>query len=168
MTNFESKQQAEAKHQAEAKQQAEKLAEKQAIDTLAAYMDAFRKFEKPLANALRKRYPADQIQEAEGKRCVVMVSGLKYYNLALYFQISQLSITQVQPFDHFHTFIQAPVGVIIEFFARMLSGDPDCLGDMMTRENVQIRGPHTYHDLVVWEDIIRILSSTILRFKSIL
>jgi len=142
--------------------------EEEAIAKLFKYLEAFRKFEKPLASILRRKYSPEEILEAEGKRCVISVRGLKYHDLILFFQISGLSLKQVEPYESYDTYIEAPIKVINLFLARILSGDEEAFGDLITGNDVKIRGPHTFHDIAIFEDATRTLAQNIKQLKQVM
>jgi len=142
--------------------------EDEAIANLWRYLDAFKKFEKPLASILRRKYSPEEILEAEGKRCIISVRGLRFHDLVIFFQISGLSIQQVEPFDSYDTFIEAPIKTINLFLARILSGDEEAFGDLITGNDVKIRGPHTFHDIAIFEDATRTLAQNIKQLKQVM
>ena len=141
--------------------------EEEAIDKLYRYLEAFRKFEKPLTSILRRKYSPEEILEAEGKRCVISVRGLKYHDLVLFFQVSGLSIKRVEPYEGYDTYIEAPIKIINLFLARILSGDEEAFGDLITGNDVKIRGPHTFHDIHIFEDATRLLAQNIRQLKGV-
>lgn len=142
--------------------------EEQAINKLTRYLAAFRRFEKPLASMLRRKYSPEEILEAEGKRCVISVRGLKYHDLVLFFQISGLSIKEVEPYEGYDTYLETPIKIINLFLARVLSGDEEAFGDLITGNDVKIRGPHTYHDIHVFEEGTRLLAQNIKQLKRVM
>jgi hypothetical protein len=142
--------------------------EDEAIANLWKYLDAFKKFEKPLASILRRKYSPEEILEAEGKRCVIAVRGLKFHDLVIFFQVSGLSIQQVEPFDSYDTWIEAPIKTINLFLARILSGDEEAFGDLITGNEVKIRGPHTFHDIHIFEEATRTLAQNIRQLKGVM
>jgi len=142
--------------------------EDEAIAKLWKYLDAFKKFEKPLSSILRRKYSPEEILEAEGKRCVISVRGLRFHDLVIFFQVSGLSVQQVEPFDSYDTFIEAPIKVINLFLARVLSGDEEAFGDLITGNDVKIRGPHTFHDIAIFEDTTRTLAQNIKQLKGVM
>lgn len=142
-----------------------KAVERAALDNLYSHLDTFKRFERPLAMMLRRKYTPEEVMEAEGKRCVINVTGLRFHNVTLFFQVSGLAVKQVEPYEGYDTFIQAPLKTVINFFKRVLSGDTDTFGDLVGGNDVKIRGPRTYHDILVFEDACRTLAMNIQRLR---
>ncbi len=141
--------------------------EEDAVNKLLIYIETFKKFEPAIRAQLRKKYSPEELLEAEGKRCVIAVTGLRYHDLVLYFQVNGLSIKQVEPYEDGDTFIQCPIRIINMFMARMLSGDEDCFGDLVAGNEVRFRGKHTYHDLQIFGSTCSMLAKNIRRLSAI-
>ena len=141
--------------------------EKEAIGKLTQLLDTFRVFERPLYLIARGKYTPEEILEAEGKKCIIQVSGLRYHDLSLYFQVSSLSLRQVQPFEDADTFVQVPIGIINTFLSRILSGDDSAFGDMVAGNEVKFRGKHTFHDLRIFSDVTSTLAKNIARIRQV-
>jgi hypothetical protein len=145
-----------------------KQIEREAIDKLWKYLESFSKFERPIQVIMRRKYSPEEIMEAEGKRCVIAVRGLRYNDLILFFEISNLSIKQVEPFENYNTWIEAPIKVINLFLGRILSGDEEAFGDLITGNDVKIKGPHSFHDIHIFEDVTRTLAQNIKQIKAVM
>lgn len=142
--------------------------EREALDRLFTYLDTFKKFERPLALLLRRKYNPEEILEAEGKRCIIAVTRLKFHDLTLFFEISNLSLRQVDPYEGYDTYIQAPLRTVIVFLQRTLSGDGSAFSDLAGSNEVKIRGSRTYHDILVFSDACETLASNIRRLRSVI
>lgn len=143
-----------------------KQIEREALDRLFTYLDTFKKFERPLALLLRRKYTPEEMTEAEGKRCVISISGLKFHDLTLFFEVSNLSLKQVNPYEGYDTYLQAPLKTVIVFLQRTLSGDGSAFSDLAGSNEVKIRGSRTYHDILVFSDACEILASNIRRLRA--
>lgn len=139
--------------------------EDEAISRLYQYLDIFQKFERPLSLLLKRKYPPEEILEAEGKKCVIRVSGLRYHDLTVFFQVTGLSIKRVEPFDNFDTFIQCPISTVNTFFSRLLAGDETAFGDLSASGEVKFMGKKTYHDIMVFESACKLLAENIKRLR---
>lgn len=114
---------------------------------------------------MRRKYPPEQILEAEGRKCVLSVAGLRFHEVTLYFVISQLSVKVSPPFEGYDTFVQAPLSVINELLARVLSGEKGAFGDVLASGQGRIVGPHAPHDMMVWESVFDELAANIARTR---
>jgi len=114
---------------------------------------------------MRRRYPPEQILEAEGRRCVLSVTGLRFHDLTLYFTVSQLSVKVSPPFESYDTFVQVPLSTINELLGRTLAGDKGAFGDILASGQARIIGPHAPHDMIVWESVFDELASNIARLR---
>ena len=146
---------------------AAKQIEREALDRLFTYLDTFKKFERPLGMLLKRKYNPEEIVEAEGKRCVISITGLKHHDLTLFFEVSNLSLKQVDPYERYDTFIQSPLRLIIVFLQRTLSGDGSAFSDLAGSNDVKIRGSRTYHDILVFSDACEVLAANIRRLRSV-
>jgi len=139
--------------------------ERDAIERLTRYMDILQKFERPLVMMMRAKYNESELLEADGKKCVISVTGLKFHELTLYFQISGMSIKQVKPYEGGDTFIQAPIWVVNSFLSRVLSGEGTAFADLVSGGDVKFRGNRSYHDLKVFNDVCDHLAENIKRLR---
>lgn len=142
-----------------------KRKEREAIQKLEEYLAIFRKFESPIKRIAMRKYSPEQILEAEGKKCIIAVSGLRFHQKIYFFKVDKLSLTQVEPFDQFDTFIQVPISIINEFLERILSGDETAFGDLVGRDDVKFRGRRTFHDMMIFEDIFSTLARNIRKIR---
>lgn len=139
--------------------------EDQGLSRLKEYLDTFTKFERVIQLIMRRKYPPEQILEAEGRKCVLSVAGLRFHEVTLYFVISQLSVKVSPPFEGYDTFVQAPLSVINELLARVLSGEKGAFGDVLASGQGRIVGPHAPHDMMVWESVFDELAANIARTR---
>lgn len=137
-----------------------------ALDKLFSYLSTFKKFQPAIRSILKGRYSPEEMLEAEGKRCVISVTGLRYHEVIVYFQITGLSIVEVEPYENFDTFISAPLSVVNQFLARVLSGDENAFGDLAAGNNVKFRGKKTFYDLSAFQEIATTLAKNIKRLRS--
>lgn len=141
--------------------------EKEAISRLNSYLDILKRFEKPLIALLRKKYPPEEVMEAEGKKCIIRVSGLKTHDLIIFFEVTGMSITRVEPFEKYDTYVQVPIWTLNKFLAGVLSGDEDAFGDIVAGGEVKFMGQKTYHDLLIFNDCLKTLARNIGRLRRI-
>lgn len=139
--------------------------ENEAINELASLINRLRKFEEPARKILLRRYPAEKVVDAEGKRAIVTISGLRFHDLVYSFQVTGLSIEQVEPMEGYDTWIDMPLDVIVTVVKKVLSGQQGALNEAFTDNRVKIRGKKVYHDMSAFEGVFDTLSENIRRFK---
>ena len=141
--------------------------EKEALDELRSLVERIRKFEEPVRKMLLRKYPAERAMEAEGKKAVLSVTGLRYHEEVIFLEISELSIKNVEPFDEFDTWIEADVGTVLRVLRGLLSGQNDAFSEALGSNTVKIRGRKTYHDMAIFSEVFNELAASIRKFKSL-
>lgn len=114
---------------------------------------------------MRRKYPPEFLVEAEGRKCVLSISGLRYHQVHIFFTVSQLSIKQTPPFEGYDTFVQTPLSVITDLLERVLSGEKAAFADVMASGRGKVIGPHAPHDMMVWGDVFDELADNIRRLR---
>lgn len=138
--------------------------EEQAVKRLREHLDTFLKFERPLRAILQRKYPPERLLEAEGKKCILAVSGLRYHNLVLYLEVYGLGIREVSPYDTYDTYIIVSLSRLNELLGRTLSGDRDAFGDILASGEGKVIGMKAPHDLLIFEEIFQELADHIAKF----
>lgn len=141
--------------------------EEKALNELRSLVDRIRKFEAPVRKMLVRKYPPERVMDAEGKKCILSVTGLRYHQEIIFFEVTELSIKSVEPFESFNTWIEADVGAILKVLRGLLSGKEDAFSESLGSDSVKIRGKKTYHDMVIFNEIFNTLAAHIRKFKEI-
>ena len=118
---------------------------------------------------MRRKYPPEQLAEAEGRKCVLSISGLRFHEVSYFFVISQLSVKISHPFEGYDTHVQAPLSAVNELLERILSGQggEGAFSDMVASGKGKVVGPHAVHDIMVWEDVFGELTKNIGRLRQL-
>lgn len=111
--------------------------------------------------AMRRKYPPEQLAEAEGRKCVLVISGLRHHQAAYFFSVSELSVKQVAPFETYDTYVQAPLALVVDLLERVLSGEKGAFGDLMASGRGKIIGPHSPHDMMIFGEVFDELANNI-------
>lgn len=143
-----------------------KQREANALDELHSLVNRIRKFEAPFRKILLRKYPSERTLEAEGKKCILSVTGLRYHQEVIFFEVSELSIKSIEPFESFDTWIEIDLPTLLTVLKNVLSGREDVLGDAFGSNSVKVRGSKTYHDMSVFSEIAGELSRAVRRFRA--
>jgi len=139
--------------------------EAEEVSKLRFYLDEFQRHEPWLKKLALRKFSPDQVAEVEGRRCVLAVSRLKYHDLVLFFQVNTASIKEVEPFDGYDTWIECPLQMVNDVFARTLSGEEDSFNDALGDNRVKIRGKKVYYDTSMFSDVFNLLARNIRKFR---
>lgn len=139
--------------------------EEEALNELKSLIHRAKVFEVPIRKMLLRKYPPERVLEAEGKKCVLSVTGLKYHQEVVFLEVTELSIKNTEPFENFDTWIEADISVIIKVLRNLLSGREDVLSEAFGSNSVKVRGKKTYHDMAIFSEVTNTLSSHIRKFR---
>lgn len=139
--------------------------EEEALNELKSLIHRARVFEVPVRKMLLRKYPPERVLEAEGKKCVLSVTGLKYHQEVVFLEVTELSIKNKEPFENFDTWIEADISVIIKVLRNLLSGKEDVLSEAFGSNSVKVRGKKTYHDMAIFSEVTNTLSAHIRKFR---
>jgi hypothetical protein len=85
---------------------------------------------------------------AEGRRCVIVITGLKHHpNYAIYFEVKNSSLSQVAPFTQYTTKIEAPLESVLRVLGRLSNGEENVFTDEKRLGVAVVEGVHSLHDL---------------------
>ena len=99
-----------------------------------------------LQDAFSSMTSQEDRQQAEGRRCVIGTTGLKYHKKAFYFEVVGSRLSQVDPYEKYNTLILAPLDTIIAVLKGTLSGDENAFVDEWRRGRAKLVGDHSIHD----------------------
>jgi len=106
------------------------------LRALSTVLDAFN----GLASAVEQ-------QAAEGRRCILAVTGLKHHpRQAFFFEVKGYKIQIVDPFTNYTTYIEAPIDSVIRVLKGIWDGREDAFSAEWSRGQAQIRGTRSLHD----------------------
>ena len=143
-----------------------KQKEDEAVNNLTALVNRLRKFEEPAKKIMLRKYPPDRVLDAEGKRAIITITGLRYHDMVYSYQITSLSIKQVEPMEGFDTWVEMPIDVATSIMKRVLSGQNGALDEALGDNRVKIRGKKVYHDMSAFEDVLATLTDNIRKLRS--
>lgn len=142
-----------------------KQKESEAISSLTSLIDRLRKFEEPARKILLRKYPPEKVLDAEGKKAIITISGLKFHNLVYSYQVTGLTIKPVEPMEGYDTWLEIPLDVAITIVRKVLSGQGGALDEAFGDNRVKIRGKKVYHDMAAFEEILSELTENIRKFR---
>ena len=114
---------------------------------------------------MRRKYPPEQLAEAEGRHCVLVISGLRYHEKTIFFTVEHLMVRVCDPYDSWDAHVQAPLSVVNDLLGRVLSGQKGAFGDIAASNQARISGKRAPHDLLVWENVFDELAANIARVR---
>jgi len=102
--------------------------------------------------------PAERA-DAEGRRCILSVSGLKYSEQrSLFFEVSNGRIQLVEPYTDYSTYIVAPIDSVIRVLSGIIEGDEDAFSKEWARGKTSITGQRHVHDAIQFSDVFKRLA----------
>ena len=101
---------------------------------------------------------SDELKSAEGRRCILAISGLKHNQASFFFEILGARIRQVQPFDKFTTHIAAPIDSVTRVLKGALDGDENAFTNEWSRGQATLVGEHSVHDGYQFNEAFRRLA----------
>jgi hypothetical protein len=151
----------ETNHLGPAVDETEIAAERDKIKQVQALLNAF----DLLGGAFATLASTNELKSAEGRRCIVSISGLKHHQAAFFFEVSGTKILQVQPFEDFTTFISAPIDTVIRVLKNAFEGDENAFINEWARGQAKIVGKHSVHDALQFHEAFRRLARLIKRYR---
>jgi hypothetical protein len=99
-----------------------------------------------LSQAFKSFATKDELAEAEGRKCILAISGLKTTKRAYYFEVTGASIRLVEPYANYTTLIIAPLDSILRVFNGVAAGDKWAFSNERARGKAIFRGSHSLFD----------------------
>ena len=103
---------------------------------------------------------------AEGRRCILAITGLTYHKAAFFFEVTGARIRQVEPFERYNTYIAAPIDSVIRVLKGVLDGDSNAFTNEWARGQAKIVGQHSLHDGLQFADVFSRLAGLIKRYRA--
>ena len=98
---------------------AERAAEREKIEQIQSLLRAFDMLQGTFSNLTT----AAERTSAEGRRCILSISDLKYHQAAFFFEVTGAMIRQVPQFERYTTHIAAPIDSVVRVLKGVLDGD---------------------------------------------
>lgn len=99
-----------------------------------------------LSTAFSKFATKEELSEAEGRKCILAISGLKTTKRAYYFEVTGVSIRITEPYTDYTTLIVAPLDSVIRVFSGIANGDKWAFSNEKARGRAIFRGERSVHD----------------------
>lgn len=99
-----------------------------------------------LSRAFRKFATKEEIAEAEGRKCILAISGLKTTKQVYYFEVTGATIQIVSPYADYTTLIIAPLDSVLRVFKGIAAGDKWAFSNERARGKAIFKGSHSLHD----------------------
>ena len=138
--------------------ESKKLAE---VQSLLKALDILQTSFSSLANPTEK-------QDAEGRRCILHITDLKYHKAAFYFAVEGFRVHQVDPFVKYNTYIGAPLDSVIRVLNGVLEGDENCFGREWSRGAAQLKGDYSVHDGLQFRNAFKRIARAVKRYRQYL
>jgi len=139
----------------EAVAEAEKLGE---IQNLLQALDILQSSFSSLVNPEEK-------QAAEGRRCILHITGLKYHKAIYYFAVEGFQVRQVDPFAKYNTYVGAPLDSVIRVLAGTIEGDENVFGREWSRGDAILKGDYSMHDGLQFRNTFKRLARMIKAYR---
>ena len=110
---------------------------------------------KTLSGVFRRVATKAELNEAEGRRCVLAISGLKHTRKVYYFQITGSTIEVVDPYATYNTLIIAPIDSVIRVFKGIAAGNKYAFSEERARGEAIVKGERSLHDALVLGDAFK-------------
>mgnify|MGYP001614729860 CR=1 FL=1 len=110
---------------------------------------------------------AAERSSAEGRRCILSISGLKYHQATFFFEVTGARIHQVPRFEGYTTHIAAPIDSVIRVLKGVLDGDENAFSNEWARGQAKLVGEHSVHDGLQFAEAFRRLAGLIRRYRSL-
>ena len=104
---------------------------------------------------------------AEGRRCILSISGLKHHQAAFFFEVTGARIRQVPRFETYNTYIAAPIDSVIRVLKGVLNGDENAFSNEWARGQAKLVGEHSVHDGLQFAEAFRRLAGLVKRYRAL-
>ena len=133
------------------------------IEQVQTLLEAFNMLEGTFATLAT----SEELKSAEGRRCILSISGLKHQKAAFFFEVLGARIRQVEPFENYNTYIGAPIDSVIRVLKGVLDGDEDAFANEWSRGQAKLVGEHSVHDGLQFNEAFRRLTRLIKRYRAL-
>ena len=110
----------------------------------------------------------DELNAAEGRRCILAATGIKYHpDCIFFFEVKGASIRLVDSFTHYNTYIAAPIDSIIRVLNGLWEGREDAFSSEWARGQAKIEGARSLHDGLQFNDAFKRVARAIKRYRAV-
>lgn len=109
-----------------------------------------------------------ELASAEGRRCILAITGLEHHQVSFFFEVAGARIRQVPPFEGYTTYIAAPIDSVMRVLKGMFDGDENAFVNEWTRGRAKIIGIHSINDGLQFQEGFRRLAGVIKRYRALL
>lgn len=99
-----------------------------------------------LSRAFKNFATKDELSEAEGRKCILAISGLKTTKRTYFFEVTASSIRLSEPYTDYTTLIVAPLDSVLRVFKGVAAGDKWAFSNEYARGKAYFKGAHHLHD----------------------
>lgn len=137
--------------------------ERQQIEQVQLLLQAF----DMLAGTFATLATSDERKNAEGRRCILAITGLEHQQAAFFFEVVGAGIRQVPRFERYNTYIGAPIDSVIRVLKGVLDGDENAFTNEWARGQAKIVGAHSLHDGLQFAEAFRRLAQLVKRYRAL-
>lgn len=105
------------------------------------------------------------IEKAQGRRCVLAVTGLHHVKYARCFQVTADGVAMVPIEGSYNTIVQTPIQSLVAVLKGVLSGDDEAFSKEWARGTSKLIGERRIHDGIVFSEIFRKLAQKIRKYR---
>ena len=109
-----------------------------------------------LQNAFSWLAKPDERAAAEGRRCILSVTGLKYTpQSSIFFEVANGRVSMVDPYEEHSTYIVAPIESVIRVLSGVIEGDADAFSKEWAKGLASVTGQRHVHDAIQFSEAFR-------------
>ena len=138
-------------------------AERHQLDQVRALLQAL----DMLQGAFGTLATAAERSSAEGRACILGITGLQHQEARFFFRVEGSKIRQVAPFERYNTYIGAPIDSVVRVLKGVLDGDENAFTNEWARGQAKLIGPHSVHDGLQFAEAFRRLALLIKRYRAL-
>lgn len=112
-----------------------------------------------------KELSQGDLEQAQGRKCVLAITGLKYHSFERYFLVTPTGVEIVEPYQGYNSYIEAPLDSVTRVLKGVLEGDTTVFTQEWARGIAKIRGNRKVHDGVVFNQVFARLAEMFARYK---
>ena len=135
--------------------------EAQALEDIDKTLDRMDKLQRLWMRELSR----GDLEQAQGRKCVLGITGLKYHRFEKFFQVTPTGVQIVDPYEGFNSYIEAPLDSVVRVLKGVLEGDSTIFTQEWARGIAKIRGQRRVHDGYVFNQVFARLAEMFARYK---
>lgn len=105
------------------------------------------------------------LEAADGRKCILGISGLQYHRYEKFFQVTSQGVRLVDPYEDFNTYITASLPAVVRVLKGVLSGDPTAFASEWSRGQCKLVGSRYVHDGLVFSQVFSRLALLIRKIR---